>query len=120
MTTEYEGTVSGMRTSPWLSSEDLAGMGEVQVTIEKVFKHENITMQEGRKMPLAFSIKFVGKDKQMICNATNRKTLAAAFGADVRKWKDKKVLLYVQDGVRNPSGGAPVKGLRIKIQSGAE
>jgi len=117
-TEEYNGTVSGMRTNPWLASEDLDGLGDVRVTIEAVYKHEDLTMQEGRKLKLAFSVQFVGKDKAMILNATNRKTLAGAFGAKVQAWKGKAVLLYVQDGVKNPNGGAAVKGLRIRIPDG--
>ena len=117
MTAEvYTGTVSGMRTSPWLASEDLDGLGEVPVVIEAVYKHGDVTMQDGRKLKVMFALKFAGKDKEMVVNATNRKTLAAAFGANVKAWKGKSVLLYVQDGVKNPAGGAPVKGLRIKIK----
>jgi hypothetical protein len=110
----YQGTVSGMRTSPWLASEDLDGMGEVPVTIEAVFRHSDVTMQDGRKLKTLFALKFAGKDKQMVVNATNRKTLAGAFGADVRAWKGKAVRLYVATGIKNPAGGAPTKGLRIK------
>ena len=114
--TEYTGNVSGMRTSPWLASEDLAGMGDVPVTIEQVKKHTGLTMQDGRPLKLAYSLKFAGKDKQMILNATNRKALSAAYGANVQAWKGKTVLLFVQDGVKNPAGGPPVCGLRIKVQ----
>lgn len=115
---EYTGNVSGMRTSPWLASEDLEGIGDVPAVIEAVYKHQNVTMQDGRPMKVLFAIKFAGKDKQMCINATNRKTLAGAFGANVKKWHGRQVLIYVASGVKNPAGGAPVKGLRIRIPTG--
>jgi hypothetical protein len=111
--TTFEGRTSAMRTSPWLASEDLDGLGEVPVTIESVFQHKDAIMQDGRKQPKLFAVKFEGKDRQLVLNATNRKTLAAAFGSDCRAWKGKKILLYVKDGVRNPAGGT-TKGIRIK------
>ncbi len=116
-TDAFAGTVGQMRTSPWLASEDIDGLGDVPATIEGVFKHTDVTMQEGRKEAKLFAVKFVGKDKQMVLNATNRKALAGAFGADVRAWKGKHVALYVQDGVRKPGGakGETCKGLRIRI-----
>ena len=115
---EYTGNVSGMRVSPWLASEDLEGMGDVPATIEAVYKHADVTMQDGRKLKIMFALQFAGKDKQMVVNATNRKTLAGAFGANVKKWHGKHVLIYVASGVKNPAGGAPVKGLRIRIPTG--
>ena len=39
------------------------------------------------------------------------------FSASVKKWKGQKVKLYVEDGVRNPKGGSPVQGLRIKFET---
>lgn len=111
--TPYEGRTAAMRTSPWLASEDLDGLGEVEVTIESVFEHKDAVMQDGRKQPKLFAVKFVGKERQLVLNATNRKTLAGKFGANCKAWKGQKVLLYVKDGVRNPAGGT-TKGIRIK------
>jgi hypothetical protein len=52
----------------------------------------------------------------MILNATNRKALSSAFGADTKKWLGQKVTLYVQDGIRKPGGkhGETCTGLRIR------
>lgn len=111
--TTYEGRTASMRTSPWLASEDLDGLGDVEVTIESVFQHKDAVMQDGRKQPKLFAVKFVGKERQLVLNATNRKTLAGKFGTDCKAWKGQKVLLYVKDGVRNPAGGT-TKGIRIK------
>lgn len=113
----YTGNVTGMKqASKFLASEDLIGRGEIQVTISGVFEHNGETMQDGRKKDL-FSIAFEKTPKRMVLNATNRRTLAMAFGADVTSWVGKKVGLYVQDGVRNPAGGETVTGLRIRAKA---
>ena len=83
--------------------------------INGVFEHIGETMQDGRKKDL-FSIAFAKTPKRMVLNATNRRTLAMAFGKDVANWVGKKVQVYVQDGVRNPAGGETVTGLRIKAR----
>ena len=111
--TPFEGRTAVMRTSPWLASEDLDGLGEVEVTIEAVFQHKDAVMQDGRKQPKLFAVKFVGKERQLVLNNTNRKTLAGRFGTDTKAWKGQKVQIYVKDGVRSPSGGT-TKGIRIK------
>jgi hypothetical protein len=114
----YTGTVSAMRTSPWLASEDLDGLGEVQAEIEAVYVHENAVMQDGRTQPRLFAIKFKSREKQMVLNATNRKTLVAAFGQPA-KWAGNKVGIYVQDGVK-AVGGGKTKGLRLRAKAPAK
>jgi hypothetical protein len=110
----YTGTVTGMKqASKFLASEDLIGAGEVTLEITGVFEHTGETMQDGRAKDL-FSISFAKIPKRMVLNATNRRTLAMAFGKDVKNWSGKKVGVYVQDGIRNPKGGETVTGLRIK------
>ena len=114
---EYTGSVSDMKSSEWLASSDIIGLGDVQVTIESVVKSTDVKMDGGKTEKEIYSLKFVGKDKKMVLNATNRKTLAKMFSASVKKWKGQKVKLYVEDGVRNPKGGSPVQGLRIKFET---
>jgi len=117
---QFTGKVSQMKqASKFLASEDFLGLGEVDVTIEGVFEHADEVMQDGKKKAF-FSIGFVKSPKRMVLNATNRKTLAAAFGADVQNWTGKKVQIYVKDGVRNPAGGETVCGLRIKAKPDPE
>lgn len=109
----FDGRTAAMRTSPWLASEDLDGLGEVEVTIETVRLHKDVEMQEGRKKPKLYSLKFVGKERELVLNATNRKTLVGHFGTDTKAWRGQKIKLYVKDGVRNPAGGT-TKGIRVK------
>jgi hypothetical protein len=114
-TTEYKGKVSGMKSSPWLASEDLLGISPQQVVIAGVYQHEDVPMDGGRKEKLLFAIGFEKIQKQMILNATNRKSLSRQFGADTKQWIGKEVTLTVQDGIRKPGGraGETTTGLRI-------
>ena len=116
----FTGKVSQMKTlSKFLASEDFIGLGEVEVTISGVYENQDEVMQDGKKKSF-HSIGFNDKPKRMVLNATNRKTLAAAFGADTVKWVGKKVHIFVKDGVRNPVGGETVCGLRLKAQPDPE
>ena len=109
----FTGKVSQMKTaSKFLASEDFIGLGEVPLTVAGIYENDNEVMQDGKKKDF-FSIGFEKTPKRMVLNATNRKTLAAAFGADVSKWIGQKVKVVVKDGIRNPAGGATVTGLRI-------
>jgi hypothetical protein len=112
----FTGKVSQMKASnKFLASEDFIGLGEVELIISGVFKHEDEVMQDGKKKGF-YSIGFEKTPKLMVLNATNRKTLAACFGAYTKNWIGKKVRIYVQDGIRNPAGGAAVCGLRLKAE----
>ena len=112
----FNGKVSQMKVnSRFLASEDFIGLGEVEVTISGVYENSDETMQDGKKKSF-HSIGFEKTPKRMVLNATNRKCLAAAFGADVANWTGKKCHIYVKDGVRNPAGGETVCGLRLKAK----
>lgn len=122
-TKPYTGKVSGMKTSPWLASEDLEGLGKVggnvrgsvNVKISGVFRNENVTLDAGRVEKCLFSVSFHGVEKQMILNATNRKTLTKAFGADTKKWIGGEIELIAQDGIQKPGAkkGTLTTGLRF-------
>jgi hypothetical protein len=117
---EFTGKVSQMKqASKFLASEDFIGLGEVELTITGIYEHADEVMQDGKKKGF-FSIGFNGKPKRMVLNATNRKVLAACFGADTKNWINKKVQLFVKDGIRNPAGGETVYGLRLKAKPDPE
>ena len=117
---QFNGKVSQMKqSSKFLASEDFLGLGEIELTLTGVFEHADEIMQDGKKKSF-YSIGFNDKPKRMVLNATNRKVLAAAFGADTTNWTGKKVHIYVKDGVRNPAGGETVCGLRIKAKPDPE
>ena len=111
--TVFTGKVSQMKPDArWLASEDFIGLGEVEFEIAQIFTNVGETMQDGKKKDF-FSISFVKTNKQLVLNATNRKTLSNAFGAKVNKWVGQKVRLFAQEGVKAIGGGVTT-GLRIK------
>ena len=108
----FEGRSAEMKDSPWLASEDLLGAGEVKVKIVRCHRYKNVEFDKGRKEPTVYAIEFEGKQKQLVLNSTNRKTLVAKFGTDVREWNDKEVVLFVNPKVR--FAGKTVCGIRIR------
>lgn len=116
----YIGPSGGLKKpSDWLASEDLPLDRDVEVEIEDVFLHKNVTFEAGRKEPKVAALKFAGKEKQMILNATNRKRMVKMFASDTKLWRKQKIKLYVDPKCRNPAGGPPVCGLRIRINETA-
>lgn len=109
---EFEGYTSEMRESPWLASEDILGFSELPVTIESVHRHKNVQFDQGRKKDVVYAVKFAGTTKQLVLNATNRKTLVRMFGSNVKRWKEQKVSLYVDTKVK--FAGKLTNGIRIK------
>ncbi len=110
---EFNGKVSQMKASAkWLASEDFIDLGEVEFEIAAVYQNAGEVMQDGKKKDF-FSVAFTKTPKQLVLNATNRKTLSGAFGAQVKNWTGKKVRVYAQDGVK-AIGGGTTTGLRIK------
>jgi hypothetical protein len=113
----FDGKSPAMKKdTPWISSEDLLDAGEVAVEIEGVFKHVDAEFDEGRKETV-YSLAFKGKQRQLILNATNRKTLVNKFGTtDVKKWIGQTITLYVKKDVRKPGGkrGETTCGIRVK------
>jgi len=101
----YKGPSGIARDSLWLTNEDLPHDKDVVVTIEAVFRRDNVKFQGGRTKPITLSLKFVGKDRELALNATNRKRLAALFDTnECSAWFGKRIALYVEQGVRKPDG----------------
>lgn len=112
--TEFAGHSSEMREdTPWLSSEDLLDRGDVPAVIEKCHHVLGAEFDGGRKEDV-YTLSFVGKKKQLVLNATNRKTLVAMFGANVSKWPGKSIKLQV---VRGKWFGKVQNGIRIKNEA---
>ena len=117
---EYEGSVTAMKISPWLASEDFMGRGRVKLIIEKVFKHEKVVSQDGRieKNPV-FALKFKKLDKQLWLNATNRKALSIAFGSSVKEWQGKVIEVGVVNDRRKPgTKNEKTNGLQVYATAG--
>jgi len=109
----FEGHSSEMKgNSPWLASEDLLGRGDVAVTIKACHRHRDVEFEAGRKVPTVYSLEFEGKQKQLVLNAVNRKTLVRKHGANVKDWVGKDIVLYIDQNVKLM--GKTVNGVRIK------
>lgn len=110
MSTAFNGLASEMRDSPWLASEDLDG--DVTLTIKQCHRYENVEFEAGRKKQRVFTLEFEKAKRQLVLNATNKKTLIKRFSNDTQKWKGKQITLYVLPGVRV---GKEIKnGIRIR------
>jgi hypothetical protein len=106
--------LSGMlRTSPWLASEDLVGLGDVPAEIEDVLLYDEVAFDKGRKERNVPALKFKGKAKQLVLRTSaNRRALVRMFGANTQAWRGHTIFLYHDPEVR--FGGRAVGGIRIK------
>lgn len=111
----YTGKASGMKSSPWLASEDLsegdAKFKSAMVKISGVHENHDVKLGGGRSEKLLFSVSFAKIPKQMILNATNKRMLTMEFGNDTKKWIGKEILLTVDTEVR--FGNKITNGLRF-------
>lgn len=109
----FNGLSGALRTSPWLASEDLVGLGDVEATIEDVLIYDAITFDGGRTEKNVPTLKFAGKQKQLVLRTSaNRKTLVHMFGSDTKAWRGKTVRLFHDPSVK--FGGKAVGGIRIR------
>ena len=107
---KFEGRSAEMKKpTPWLASEDIMGVCPVTVTVEGCYFHKAVEFDGGRKEDV-YGLKFVGKDKRLVMNSTNRRTMVDMFGTNVKDWEDKKIELTVVDCKMM---GKDVKGIRI-------
>ncbi len=72
--------------SNWLAAADLNGSA-VKVTIASV---EPVKIGEDEKI----GIKFIGKEKGIICNVTNWNAIEDAYGEESDDWIGKEIELY--------------------------
>lgn len=107
----YEGPSGVGRDSVWLTAEDLIEGKDAEVTIETVILYPEVSFQGGRKRQNLLGLKFIGKERVLGLNATNRKVLNRAYGNIARAWKGQKVTLYVTE---TQMAGETVKCVRIR------
>jgi hypothetical protein len=94
----------------YIGSWDLAGH-DVTVKIIKVQAGE-LTGQGGRKAKKPFCW-FEGKEKGLVLNKTNAKTVAALYGPITEQWIGKQITLYP---TQTQMGGETVDCIRIRPQ----
>ena len=101
-----------MRDSTWLAAEDIEGLGDITLTIEKVHIRKNVEFEFGRKTPVVYSLKFKGKSRELIMNTSKRNVIQDLYGVGTDAWVGKDVTLYVDDRIK--LAGKMVKGIRIR------
>ncbi len=92
-------------TGSTFKGEDLNGEEPV-LTIKHVEVKE---FENGNKK---LNVHFVGEEKTLVCNKTNAKKIAKAFGPETAAWGGKKIQLYFDEDVEY--GGKTVGGIRVR------
>ena len=108
------------RDSEYMGAEDIESGTEPVLTIAAIY-NGMITLARGKERHDVMSFveeKVPGSINQvrpLVVNATNRKTLRKLFkSVDAQTLVGKKIQLYLQSGVRDPSTGDKVDGIRIR------
>jgi hypothetical protein len=96
--------VSEIYAGAHLKAIDLGG----RASLAQISDVSSEVFDEGEKIVLHFA----GKDKTLVCNATNSRMIAASFGDETETWKGKTIELY-PDKVM--FGGKLVDALRVRI-----
>lgn len=113
--TPYKGPSGIARESTWLTNEDLPHDRDTPVQIDAVLRRNNLTMEGGREKKVALSLRFVGRQRELLLNATNRKMLTALFNStDTGTWFGQWVALFVEQDVRKPDG---TRGPAVRIRA---
>ena len=107
------------RESDYLGAEDLDDGAEPVLTIQHLY-NAMVTLQRGkeRKDVITFkeeSVPGIRVVRPLIVNATNRKTLRKIYKAvTAESLEGKRIALYLEHNVRDPSTGDKVDGIRIR------
>ena len=88
--TKYAGS-----ESDWLKAADIKGKN-VSVVIESVGEIK-FDAKEGQSAQEKATLKFAGKDKGVVLNATNTNTLIEAYGAESGEWVGKEIGLNTKE-----------------------
>ena len=107
------------RDSDYLGAEDLDDSIEPTLTIDHIY-NATVTLQRGKEVKdvLTFkeqSVPGIKVVRPLIVNATNRKTLRKIYkSVTAETLEGKKITLYLEHNVRDPSTGDKVDGIRIR------
>ena len=75
----------------FVGAEDIEEHGDVAVTIKEV-KLDEVRTEAGKENKLC--LLFAGKDKGMVLNKTNAKTIAKLHGGEVEGWVGKRISIF--------------------------
>ena len=112
--------LGAFRESEYLGAEDLEPGTEPVLTIKSLY-NGFITLARGKERHdvIAFEEEkvpgMINQVRPLVVNATNRKTLRKLFkNVTADTLVGKKIQLFLQAGVRDPSTGDKVDGIRIR------
>jgi len=115
--TEYRGLSGIARNSAWLDNTNIPHDKDTRVVIERVFFHKSIKFGPRPAETNRLSVKFVGSEKRLLLNTTNKKTLDALFTPVVGEWYGKAIALFVVHGVHLPgTKDEKVSAIRIRAK----
>ena len=113
------------RDSEYLGAEDIDPGTEPVLTIAALY-NGMITLQRGKenKDVIAFkeeTVPGIKKVRPLVCNATNRKTLRKLYkSVTADNLGGKRIQLYIDHKVRDPSSGEMTDGIRIRDRKPAD
>lgn len=112
--------LGAFRDSEYLGAEDIEPGTEPVLTIKALY-NGMITLARGKERHdvMAFEEESIpgsiNQVRPLVVNSTNRKTLRKLFkGVSADSLVGKKIQLFLQPGVRDPSTGDKVDGIRIR------
>lgn len=111
--------------SNFLKADDLQGK-DIIVTIQEVTLEE---LGKGNEKEQKLIIAFKGKDKKLVCNKTNAKTIAKIHGDDTDDWIGKSIIIgprevefqgdqvwAIRVSLRNPAKASPAKAAPAPVE----
>ena len=107
------------RDSEYMGADDIVAGTEPIVTIRNIYRGK-VTLSRGKEVKnvLTFveeSVPGIPEVRPMIVNSTNRQTLKKLYKAvTADALEGKKIQLYIEHNVRNPSNGEMTDGIRIR------
>ena len=108
------------RDSEYLGADDLDSTIEPVLTIKNIYRGK-VTLSRGKEVKnvIVFAEEkvngVIGDVRPLIVNSTNRQTLKKLYGqVTANALEGKKIQLYIEHGVRNPSNGELTDGIRIR------
>lgn len=108
------------RDSEYLGADDIDQKIEPVLTIKNLYRGK-VTLSRGKEVKNVLTFVeesvpgIVGEVRPLIVNSTNRQTLKKLYGqVTANALEGKKIQLYIEHGVRNPSNGELTDGIRIR------
>lgn len=107
------------RDSEYMGADDIDQKVEPVLTIKNLYRGK-VTLSRGKEVKnvLTFveeNVPGIAEVRPMIVNSTNRQTLKKLYGqVTANALEGKKIQLYIEHGVRNPSNGEMTDGIRIR------